>query len=294
MSYLLKQGVDAIFYPCLTYNFDENISDNHYNCPVVAYYPQVLDANMKALRDVQFLFPFYGVHNRKRFTKTIVNDMRNIFNIPVRETRAAVQEAFSALEDYHQKISAFGEDAIAKARDIDAPIIVLAGRPYHIDPEINHGIDQLIESFKAAVITEDALPMDPNNIETDVLNQWTYHARLYNAAKVVREEKDMYLIQLVSFGCGLDAITTDEVRDILDEKNDIYTQIKIDEINNLGAVRIRLRSLFATIEEQNRRDRSAIKEGEGSDNVNEWTRSIHWRDEKNTHHLGPNDVAHSF
>lgn len=269
MAYLLKQGVDAIFYPCLTYNFDENISDNHYNCPVVAYYPQVLDANMKALRDVQFLFPFYGVHNRKRFTKTIVNDMRKIFNIPVRETKEAVEEAFSALEDYHQKISTFGEDAIAKARDIDAPIIVLAGRPYHIDPEINHGIDQLIESFKAAVITEDALPMDPNNIETDVLNQWTYHARLYNAAKVVREEKDMYLIQLVSFGCGLDAITTDEVRDILDEKNDIYTQIKIDEINNLGAVRIRLRSLFATIEEQNRRDRSAIKEGEGSDNVNE-------------------------
>lgn len=247
---LINQGVDAIFYPCLTYNFDENISDNHYNCPVVAYYPQVLEANMKALKDVKFLYPFYGVHNRKKFTKTISQDIQTTFGIPAKETKQAVDAAYKAMDDYHHQILDFGTKAIEKARSVGAPIIVLAGRPYHIDPEINHGIDQLIETFDAVVVTEDGLPMDPDHIETDILNQWTYHARLYNAAKLVRDTDDMYLVQLVSFGCGLDAITTDEVRDILEAKEDIYTQIKIDEINNLGAVRIRLRSLFATIAQQ--------------------------------------------
>ena len=129
---------------------------------------------------------------------------------------------------------------------------MLAGRPYHVDPEINHGIDQLITSYGAVVISEDCLPLAKHKFHTNVLNQWTYHARLYSAAHYVSQQPDMYLVQLVSFGCGLDAVTTDEVRDILEKHDNLYTQIKIDEINNLGAVKIRLRSLFAAINQKNR------------------------------------------
>lgn len=252
MTYLLEKKPDLIFYPCLSYNFDEGISDNHYNCPVVAYYPQVLDANMASLKQTTYLLPFYGVHNRKHFTKAIAKDMKALAGISLKEVKKAVQAAYDAQAAYYDDIAAFGQEAIATARKRHAPIMVLAGRPYHIDPEINHGIDTYIESFGAAIISEDAIPVQQNNTETKVLNQWTYHARLYNAAKVVADTEDMSLIQLVSFGCGLDAITTDEMRDILESKGNLYTQIKIDEINNLGAVKIRLRSLFATIDQKRR------------------------------------------
>lgn len=250
IQYLIEKNVDAIFYPCLTYNFNEHISDNHYNCPVVAYYPQVLEANVTDLKRIRYLYPFYGVHHKSHFKKAIAKDINAWFDIPRRDVYQAVEAAYQALDQYYHDMRRYGQEAIAKARYEGAPIIVLAGRPYHIDPEINHGIDQLIESFGAVVISEDALPFQREHIKTDVLNQWTYHARLYNAAKVVREHDDMFLVQLVSFGCGLDAITSDEVSSLLDEKGDIYTQIKIDEINNLGSVRIRLRSLFAAIDQK--------------------------------------------
>ena len=139
---------------------------------------------------------------------------------------------------------------IAKAREEGRRIIVLAGRPYHVDPEINHGIDKLIAGFGAAVITEDCLTAHVKKAPVGVLNQWTYHSRLYAGARYITTQKDMTLVQLVSFGCGVDAITTDEVREILEREDKIYTQIKIDEITNLGAVRIRLRSLFAAIDQQ--------------------------------------------
>ena len=138
---------------------------------------------------------------------------------------------------------------IESARKEKKPIIVLSGRPYHLDPEINHGIDKLITSLGAAVISEDVLSNRVKRFRTHVLNQWTYHARLYAAAKYIGDQPDMNLVQLVSFGCGVDAITTDEVRSILEENGKIYTQIKIDEITNLGAVKIRLRSLFAALEQ---------------------------------------------
>ena len=138
---------------------------------------------------------------------------------------------------------------IAEAENRNIPIIVLSGRPYHLDPEINHGIDKLITSLGAAVVTEDTVSGKVDRFPTDVLNQWTYHARLYAAAEYVGDKPNMNLVQLVSFGCGVDAITTDEVRRILEKNDKIYTQIKIDEITNLGAVKIRLRSLFAALEE---------------------------------------------
>lgn len=252
IKYLLKKNVDHIFYPCLSYNFDEKISDNHYNCPVVAYYPQVLDANIDDLKNASFLLPFYGVHNRKHFTKVIAEDMKKLANISSKEVKKAVQAAYEAQYEYYEDIQHFGENAIKVARENGKQIIVLAGRPYHIDPEINHGIDKIINSFDVAIVSEDAIPYKKINLETSVLNQWTYHARLYNAAKVVAASDDMSLIQLVSFGCGLDAITTDEVREILESQESVYTQIKIDEINNLGAVKIRLRSLFATLNRKRR------------------------------------------
>lgn len=264
IEYLIDKNVDAIFYPCLTYNFDENISDNHYNCPVVAYYPEVLEANVKSLKTQKFLFPFYGVHNPKFFKKSIAKDMKRYFNLSQFEVNKAVDAAYQAMKEYQNDITDFGQKAILDARKNNFPIIVLAGRPYHIDPEINHGIDQLIESFDAVVISEDALPFIYDDTDTGVLNQWTYHARLYNAAKIVRDTEDMYMIQLVSFGCGLDAITTDEVWALLEEHGDIYTQIKIDEINNLGAVRIRLRSLFATIQQKQRSKAKEVKSIESS------------------------------
>ena len=168
----------------------------------------------------------------------------------LKEVQNACKRAYSAYQSYQSDIRQKGEEIICKAREENRRIIVLAGRPYHVDPEINHGIDRLIAGFGVAVITEDALSHRLSKEPVHVLNQWTYHARLYSAAKYISTQKDMNLVQLVSFGCGVDAITTDEVREILENNDKIYSQIKIDEITNLGAVRIRLRSLFAAIDQQ--------------------------------------------
>lgn len=246
-----KQGVNRIFYPCLPYNFDEKISDNHYNCPVVAYYPEVLDANMSILQNVRFTKDYLGPHNEKHFVKRLQQTLKQD-KIPLKEVKEAASYGYQQQEEYLKDLKRYGKEAIAFARAHNLPIIVLAGRPYHVDPEINHGIDQLITSYGAVVISEDCLPLAKNKFHTNVLNQWTYHARLYSAAHYVCQQPDMYLVQLVSFGCGLDAVTTDEVRDILEKHDNLYTQIKIDEINNLGAVKIRLRSLFAAINQKNR------------------------------------------
>jgi predicted nucleotide-binding protein (sugar kinase/HSP70/actin superfamily) len=178
--------------------------------------------------------------------------------IRLRLVKTACEKAYEELEKYKQKIELAGRDIISRAREQRRQIIVLAGRPYHVDGEINHGIDQLISAFGAAVITEDVLSLWVEKSAGTVLNQWTYHSRLYAAAHYVGTQKDMNLVQLVSFGCGVDAITTDEVRDILEEKGKIYTQIKIDEITNLGAVRIRLRSLLAALVGHNAQNASFV------------------------------------
>ena len=161
---------------------------------------------------------------------------------------------------YHRDIEAKAQEIIAEARAKGQKIIVLAGRPYHIDPEINHGIHKLIASLGFAVITEDSVAMKVDTPALDVLNQWTYHSRLYRAAEYVCENDDMQLVQLVSFGCGIDAVTTDEVRAILEEKGKLYTQLKIDEITNLGAAKIRLRSALEEKEASANAEKNAAKE----------------------------------
>lgn len=232
----------------MTFNFDERIGDNHYNCPVVAYYPEVIDANTKDITKVKFIHDFFDPSRKKEFPKKIYECLEKHFGcFTYSQVKASVAAAYDEYEKYMSEVRHMGAEFIKKAKEKHQPIIILAGRPYHLDPEINHGIDKLICSLGAAVITEDSVSNLVPKFKTGVLNQWTYHSRLYAAAKYTaeREDPDLNLVQLVSFGCGVDAITTDEVRAILEEKERIYTQIKIDEITNLGAVKIRLRSLFS-------------------------------------------------
>ena len=251
MELLLERGVDAIFYPCLTYNVDEKESDNHYNCPVVAYYSELLHGNMDDLQTANFLYPFLNINDRKELTKGLTACLTPVFpDITKKEVRRGVDEAFSVYERHMLTVRRKGEEAVAWARAHGKPIMILAGRPYHIDPEIGHGIDKLAASLGFVVVSEDSVCHLADPVPVHVLNQWTYHARLYRAARYACEHADTQLVQLVSFGCGVDAITTDEVRRILEESGKLYTQIKIDEITNLGAVKIRLRSLIGALEEK--------------------------------------------
>lgn len=251
IEWLLEKNVSTIFYPCLTYNINEDKGDNHFNCPVVAYYPEVIKANVAAIENVKFIYDYFGIHRSKDFTKNIHRVMEENFGkISLSEIKIAVKKAFDEYYSFMNKIRDMGKNYIDLAEANDLQVIVLAGRPYHIDPEINHGIAKLITEFGLVVVTEDAVCHLADNVRTDVLNQWTYHARLYSAARYIMDKPNMNLIQLVSFGCGLDAITTDEVQSILDFEGKIYTQIKIDEITNLGAIKIRLRSLLAAIDQR--------------------------------------------
>ena len=247
---LVEEGVDAIFYPCMSYNFDEKTSDNNYNCPVVAYYPELLAANVPDLKKTRFLYPYAGLHRQKDYERIGSQWFSDTFGIPRREVVHAIRAAYQAYDLYKQEIRAVGQSYIDKARAEGRPIIVMAGRPYHIDPEINHGINDLVTSFGFVLVSEDAVAYHEDYAPRKVLNQWTFQSRMYNAARYVCTQPDMQLIQLVSFGCGTDAITGDEVRSILEEGGKLYTQLKIDDISNLGAVRIRVRSLMAAMEER--------------------------------------------
>ena len=244
---LRRDDLTAIFYPCLPYNVDEGKGDNHYNCPVVAYYPELLDANMDQLKTVKYLTPYFGIHRPKDFAKHAAAYFTRELGVEASAVKKAAKAAYAAADAYTSWIRQRGQEIIDDARQNNRPLIVVAGRPYHIDPEINHGIDGMIASFGLSVITEDAVAHHSPKQAVNVLNQWTYHGRLYSAARYVTTQPDMQLVQLVSFGCGIDAITTDEVREILETGGKLYTQLKIDEINNLGAVRIRIRSLLAAM-----------------------------------------------
>lgn len=249
---LIKQGAEAIFYPCLTYNFDENLGDNHYNCPVVAYYPEVIQANIPELKKVRFVYDYLGLHRPKDFVAKIYKIMvKNFEGITLAQVKEAVRAAYNEYYSFMKKIRIKGSEYLALAKEKNLPVIVLAGRPYHLDPEVNHGIDTLICDLGAVVVSEASISHQVEKFPTQVLNQWTYHSRLYAAAKFIADLKqpNINLVQLVSFGCGIDAITADEVRRILEKAGRIYTQIKIDEITNLGAVKIRLRSLFAALKQ---------------------------------------------
>ena len=258
---LSQMQLDAIFYPCLTYNVDEGLGDNHYNCPVVAYYPEVLAGNCPELEGKKFIYDYVGIHRPKDFVHKMAKEVlpKYFGGISEREVQAAADAAYAEYEAHMAKIRVKGSEIIDEARRQGKRIIVLAGRPYHVDPEVNHGIDHLITRHGAAVVTEDSISNRVQKFPTSVLNQWTYHSRLYAAAKYCTTQKDMDLVQLVSFGCGVDAITTDETREILQRGNKLYTQLKIDEITNLGAVNIRLRSLFAALDE---RDEAAAEKAE--------------------------------
>lgn len=232
----------------MTYNFKDFNADNHYNCPVVAYYPEVIASNCPEIENVDFIYDYIGIHRRKDFPGKMYTILKSRFpSITLPMVEKACKAAYAEREAYLAAVRKKGEEIIAAARRDGKHIIVLSGRPYHIDGEINHGIDKLITSFNTALITEDSIAHLTDDVRPGVLDQWTYHSRLYRAAKYITTQKDMDLVQLVSFGCGVDAITTDEVRSILEEGDKIYTQIKIDEITNLGAVKIRLRSLLATL-----------------------------------------------
>ena len=255
IQFLSRLGLDAIFYPCMTYNIDEGLGDNHYNCPVVAYYPEVIAGNCPEVKDTKFIYDYVGLHRPKDFTKKIFAILRRHFpDISKSEIRDASDAAYAEYANHMALVRKEGARIIDQARAEGRRIIVLAGRPYHADPEINHGIDTLITRFGAAVVTEDSITNRVEKFPTTVLNQWTYHSRLYAAAKYCCGQPDMDLVQLVSFGCGVDAITTDETQAILHAGGKLYTQLKIDEITNLGAVRIRLRSLFAALEDEMRKE----------------------------------------
>ncbi len=248
---LLKNGIDTIFYPCLTYNVDEKASDNHYNCPVVAYYAELLQANMDDLRSARFIYPYLSIDSRAALTRTLLPALSELDSTIRRaEVRRAVDRAFEAYDAYLDALHTAGKNAIEWARANGKRVMILAGRPYHVDPEISHGIDKLAASLGFAVVTEDSVANLVPARKTKVLDQWTFHARMYRAAEFAVQNPDVELVQLVSFGCGVDAITTDEIRDILDAGGKLYTQIKIDEITNLGAVRIRLRSLVGALDER--------------------------------------------
>lgn len=248
---LLDKGVDFIFMPCESYNLDEHCSTNHYNCPIVAYYPELLKANNDRLSDGNFIMPYIDLNMRKPTVKTLFNALKR-FGVKKGEISKALDEGFARLESYHADIKAKADEIICRAERDGKQIILLAGRPYHLDAEINHGINKLLTSLNLAVLSEDSVFDKTEVVKVNVLNQWTYHARLYRAADFAAKRKNVNLVQLVSFGCGLDAVTSDEVRSILEKNGKLYTQIKIDEINNLGVVKIRLRSLLAAIDESNK------------------------------------------
>ena len=258
---LLEKNVDYIFYPCMPYNFDEGISDNNYNCPVVAYYPELLAANVPGLKKAKFLMPYMGLHRPKDFKKRSIKYFRDTMGLDLAQVGFAVDLAYKAYDKWHRNIIETGERMIEEARAEGNRILVLCGRPYHIDPEISHGIDELCAEYGFVIISEDAVAEKLKKHKRTVLNQWTYHARMYNAARYVCSQPDMELVQLVSFGCGTDAITGDEMRTILESEGKLYTQLKIDEISNLGAVRIRIRSLIAALDARDAR-RKAEEEAE--------------------------------
>ena len=247
---LIAEGVDAIFYPCLTYNVDEKSADNHYNCPVVAYYSELLAGNVENLQKTKFLYPYLNINNDRALTSELLSLLNTDYpDLTKADVRNAVRAGREAYERFMSAVRREGEYAVKYARENGKRIMILAGRPYHIDPEIGHGIDKLAVSLGFVVVSEDSIAHLTERQPVHVLNQWTYHARLYRAARYATEHPDTELVQLVSFGCGVDAITTDEIRSILEDKGKYYTQIKIDEITNLGAVRIRLRSLLGALEQ---------------------------------------------
>ena len=251
VEWLAQHGVTTIFHPCVFYEYQETPdAQNHYNCPMVVSYPENLKNNVEAITSgqVRYIRPFIAFTSEKTAEERLVKLCRDVWDIPAAQVRAAARAAWSEQRRAKDDIRAEGRRLLAEMERAGKRGIVLAGRPYHIDPEINHGIPELIASCGLYVFTEDSLPLDtPPQRPLRVVDQWVFHSRLYAAAEFVGGRNDLELVQLFSFGCGLDAVTTDQVCEILEKCNKLYTVLKIDEVNNLGAARIRVRSLLAAM-----------------------------------------------
>lgn len=244
---LKKKHIKNIFYPCVVFNMQEDKNaGNNFNCPVVGSYPETIRANVD-LTGITFHMPFLNLNERERVVKILAKEFEDE-GVTFEEAKIAVEKAYSELEHYKDDVRVEGERALKYMEEHNGKGIVLCGRPYHMDPEINHGIPEMIQSYGLTVLSEDSILGKSEIVRPlRIVDQWTYHTRLYAAATYVSTRNDLEMIQLNSFGCGLDAVTTDQCKEILEGNNKIYTTIKIDEINNLGTVRIRIRSLIASM-----------------------------------------------
>ena len=251
VEWLIKQGIKFIFYPCIPYERQEfKDADNHYNCPIVTSYPENIKNNMDEIVNgtINFKNPFISFKSEETISSSLIRELSQELNISADQIKSAVHLAWKELAACREDMKQKGEETIAYLDRSGKRGIVLAGRPYHVDPEIHHGIPELINSYGIAVLTEDSIShLNPVERPLIVLDQWMYHSRLYAAANYVKTKDNLDLIQLNSFGCGVDAVTTDAVADILTKSGKIYTSLKIDEVNNLGAARIRIRSLLSAI-----------------------------------------------
>jgi len=260
IMWLIKQGVDFIFYPSVPYERCEVPgANNHYNCPIVASYSENIKNNVEELKagNIRYENPFMSFENEEILKKRLLKVMKEIAGATDKEIKAAVTKAWAELEAKREDIKRKGEETIAYLVETGKKGIVLAGRPYHIDPEINHGIPELINSYGVAVLTEDSIShLGKVDRPLVAVDQWMYHSRLYAAASYAKTMPNLELIQLNSFGCGLDAVTTDMVNDILTKSGKVYTVLKIDEVNNLGAARIRVRSLLSAVNDRDRKKTS--------------------------------------
>ena len=258
VEWLIRRGVKTIFHPCIYFEHqDIKTAQNHYNCPIVVSYAENIKNNVEAITrgDIRLIRPFMAFTSEKIAADRLVKVCTEEWNIPEKEVRRAASLAWSEQRKAKADILTEGKRLLSDMQMNAGLGIVLAGRPYHIDPEINHGIPELISSYGFTVFTEDSLPVETSpERPLRVVDQWAYHSRLYAAAEFVRSRDDLDLIQLNSFGCGLDAVTTDQVSEILEGSNKLYTLLKIDEVNNLGAVRIRIRSLISAIKMRKERD----------------------------------------
>ena len=248
---LLKKGIKTIFYPCIMFeNLEFKSADNHYNCPIVQSYSEAIKLNVEDLEKehIKFINPFLPMDETALFKRIKELDEFKEYNFSNKELKDAIHAAFEEQKKFKDEVRAKGEEFIKYIDEHNERAIVLAGRPYHLDKEVNHGIDTMINSLGIAVLTEDSI-CHLSNIKSKlrVVDQWTYHSRVYHAADVVSQHDNLELVNLNSFGCGLDAIVTDQAEEILKKNNKLYTTIKIDEINNLGAAKIRIRSLIASM-----------------------------------------------
>ena len=251
VMWLIKQGIKDIFYPCIPYERDEmEGTNNHYNCPIVTSYAENIKNNMEELatEHINFMNPFLALDNEEALKSRLFEELEAQYHLTADEINHAVDKAYAELSQVRTDIQNKGEEVLAYLAETGRTGIVLCGRPYHIDPEINHGIPELINSYGIAVLTEDSIShLSKVERPLNVQDQWMYHSRLYAAANYAKANKQLEVIQLNSFGCGLDAVTTDTVKDILTKSGRIYTVLKIDEVNNLGAARIRIRSLISAV-----------------------------------------------